>query len=438
VLFQDKQTLEFFVYQSVWCYFIIYGSFVPCSFLHLYLLEQQRISPALLLKLDIRKAFDSVSWEYILDLLQRRGFPHRFRNWIAALFSTATSRVLLNGIAGPPIAHGRGLRQGDPLSPLLFVLAIDPISQILEEATCVGLLHKLRGRGAILHTSLYADDAAVFIAPIKSDVQNIAGILQNFGEVTGLCTNFLKSSVVAIRCANIDSDEVLEDMPATRASFPLKYLGLPLSVWRLRRRDFQHLEDKCAGKLPTWNGKMINMAGRVALVKLVLASQAIYHITPLAIPPGTLKFINKLERAFVWAAKDTTSGAKCKVNWEAMCRPKVFGGLGILHLDKFGTALRLWWPWLEWTSNDKIWAGSGNPCTANDMDIFYAATNITLGNGLKMPFWYAPWVHGRKPKDIAPKIFEICKKKKWSVAQALHDNEWISKLRNEVTLSIDH
>jgi mannosylglycoprotein endo-beta-mannosidase len=66
-------------------------------------------TPALLLKLDIRKAFDSVSWEYILDLLQRRGFPHRFRNWIAALFSTATSRVLLNGIAGPPIAHGRGL-----------------------------------------------------------------------------------------------------------------------------------------------------------------------------------------------------------------------------------------------------------------------------------------------------------------------------------------
>jgi hypothetical protein len=119
---------------------------------------------------------------------------------------------------------------------------------------------------------------------------------------------------VPIRCANINIDEVLEDMPATCASFPLKYLGLPLSVWRLRRRDFQHLEDKCAGKLPTWNGKMINMAGRVALVKSVLASQAIYHITPLAIPLGTLKFINKLERAFVWAAKESTSGAKCKVN----------------------------------------------------------------------------------------------------------------------------
>jgi hypothetical protein len=125
--------------------------------------------PVLLFKLDIHNAFNSVRLEYILDLLHRRGFPHRFRNWDAALFSTATSRVVLNGIARTPIAHGRGLRQGDPLSPLLFVLAIDTITHILEEATKAGLLHKLRGRGVILHASLYADNVTVFVAPIKDD-----------------------------------------------------------------------------------------------------------------------------------------------------------------------------------------------------------------------------------------------------------------------------
>jgi hypothetical protein len=87
--------------------------------------------------------------------------------------------------------------------------------------------------------------------------------------------------VVPIRCGNVDLDEVLHGIPAARASFPLRYLGLPLSVWCLRQRDFQSLEDKCAGKLPTWNGKFINVAGRTSLVKSVLASQAIYHLTSL-------------------------------------------------------------------------------------------------------------------------------------------------------------
>jgi hypothetical protein len=81
---------------------------------------------ALLFKLDIRKAFDSIRWEYLVDLLQRRGFPYRFLNWIVALLTTFTSRVILNGLAGSPISHGRGSRQGDPISPLLFVIAIDP------------------------------------------------------------------------------------------------------------------------------------------------------------------------------------------------------------------------------------------------------------------------------------------------------------------------
>jgi hypothetical protein len=85
------------------------------------------------------------------------------------------------------------------LSLLLFVLAIDPLTQILEGATRHGLFHKLRGSGCILRTSIYADDAAVFVAPIKQDVHILATILQRFGNVTGLCTNFVKSSVIPIR-----------------------------------------------------------------------------------------------------------------------------------------------------------------------------------------------------------------------------------------------
>ena len=89
----------------------------------------------LLFKLDIKKAFDSVRWDYLMDLLHHLGFPPRFRDWILAILASSSSRVLLNGIAGDPIKHGRGLWQCDPLSPLLFVLAIDPLQHILCKAT---------------------------------------------------------------------------------------------------------------------------------------------------------------------------------------------------------------------------------------------------------------------------------------------------------------
>jgi hypothetical protein len=69
-------------------------------------------TPTLLFKLDIKKAFDSVRWDYLMDLLQHLGFPSKFRDWIAALLSTSSSRVLLNGIAGDPIKHGRGSDKG--------------------------------------------------------------------------------------------------------------------------------------------------------------------------------------------------------------------------------------------------------------------------------------------------------------------------------------
>ena len=125
----------------------------------------QTRTPALLLKLDISKAFDSVRLDYLIDLLQRKGFPPRWSNWISNILVSSTTRVLLNGCPGAPIKHVRGLRQGDPLSPLLFILAIDPLHHLLEKATDLGLLIPLRGRAPRFRTSLYADDAAIFVNP---------------------------------------------------------------------------------------------------------------------------------------------------------------------------------------------------------------------------------------------------------------------------------
>jgi hypothetical protein len=98
--------------------------------------------------------------------------------------------VLLNGIEGEPIVHRRGLRQGDPLSPLLFILAMEPLQTILALATERGLLSPLKGRVARLRSLLYADDAMIFLNPLAADVWLVKAILERFGLASDLRINF--------------------------------------------------------------------------------------------------------------------------------------------------------------------------------------------------------------------------------------------------------
>jgi hypothetical protein len=81
----------------------------------------------LLLKLDITKAFDSMRWEYLLEAMEQVGFGQRWRDMMALIWSSASSRIMVNGEPGKPIKQAKGLRQGDPMSPKLFILAMDPL-----------------------------------------------------------------------------------------------------------------------------------------------------------------------------------------------------------------------------------------------------------------------------------------------------------------------
>lgn len=223
-----------------------------------------------------------------------------------------------------------------------------------------------------------------------------------------------------------------------RTSFPMRHLGLPLSVTRPKRIHFQHLEDKIAGKLAPWQGKHAALAGRIVLVKAVLATIAIYHLTPLDIPVEVKRKIDSILHAYLWAGIDKLSGRKCKINWDLVCKPKQYGALGLLNLDKYSNDLRLRWLWLEWVDTSKHWIGLGTPCTDDDRDLCVAATHGTVGNGHIARFWSSSWLQDIRPRDIAPNIFVLSRNKNCWVKQALVTNCWISNTDINNSSTLEH
>jgi hypothetical protein len=148
----------------------------------------------------------------------------------------------------------------------------------------------------------------------------------------------------------INLDGILEALPLERASFSWKYLGLPLLIWQLRKADFQHLEDKVAHKIRTWDGNFYHH-DEAHLTSQVCPRLSIHpHLAPCITS-------RKLSEFFLWAASGKVSSCKGKVNWKIVCRPKNVGGLVFSTPNFFAGALRLWWPWIERNNASKILVG---------------------------------------------------------------------------------
>jgi hypothetical protein len=164
-------------------------------------LHQQKQSHILFM-LDISKAFDSVSWAFIIDVMKKLRFGPIWCDMTSELLATSSNQILLNRVPGiwflGIVLLTRGLRQDDPLSPMLFILVMDILSLLVQRASKEGRLQPLSSKQLKHRMSLYADDAVIFLRPDPADINLVLDILQLFGKPSGLQTNVQKSSVMPI------------------------------------------------------------------------------------------------------------------------------------------------------------------------------------------------------------------------------------------------
>jgi hypothetical protein len=254
--------------------------------------------PALFHKVDISKAFNLVNWPYLLHIMEYLDFGQRWRNWIASLWCTASSSFLLNGEPGKRILHCRGVRQGNPLSPMLFLLAMEPLHRLFKKAQDMGLLASLSRGCDAFRMSLYVNDVAAFVNPTEQDMRTTIEILNIFSNASGLCANMSKTECYPIQC--VGTNLIFLDIFNLKVShFPCKYLRLPMHYRKPTREMLETFIQKIGNMLPGWKRNVFSYPGRELLVNSVLSTIPTFYLAVFKMSKWAHAKLDRFRRSFL-------------------------------------------------------------------------------------------------------------------------------------------
>jgi hypothetical protein len=255
------------------------------------------------IKIDLSKAFDRVNWLYIHMLLIHLGFDVAFTNWIMACLTSVSFSLLINGSVTSFFRAERGLRQGCPLSPLLFLLVAECLSRYLHEEKATGSFRGIKiTHGFYISHLLFVDDILIFCDGSRQDIGKLCDGLLLFKHATGMEINKQKSSITF---SSMEDEEILyflERLPFQSLDIEegLKYLGFLLKPNDYRKTDWQWLLEKLEKRLKCWSQCWLSRAGRLVLIKSVLEAIPVYWMSLAWIPKGTLDKMRKLCFTYLW------------------------------------------------------------------------------------------------------------------------------------------
>ena len=398
-------------------------------------------------KLDLEKAYDHVNLDFLSYLLRRCGFPEKWRKWIYFCIFSVRFFVLVNGSPCGFFKSSWGIRQGDPLSPMLFVIIMEGLSRMLDMTIGAGMLSGFAvSRNAndplLISHLLFADDTLIFCEADSDHIAHLRSILVWFEAISGLRVNLGKSELVQV--GEVPFLEELADILGCQTStLPMKYLGLPLGAKFKSLDIWNPIVEKMERRLAGWKQIYLSKGGRLTLIKSTLSNLPTYFLSLFPIPAVVAKRIEQIQRNFLWGSS-AEEGKFHLVKWDQVCSPYSNGGLAIRNIRQFNEALLGKWLWRFGVEKEALWRQvivakygvmeggwiSKAPIGPHGVglwkfihhrwDKFSRLLKFEVGTDTNICFWEDVWCGGESLKDVFLELHRIARVQDAVVADHVH------------------
>nr|GFA62112.1 RNA-directed DNA polymerase, eukaryota [Tanacetum cinerariifolium] len=277
---------------------------------------------AMVFKVDFAKAYDSIRWDYLIDVLRSFGFGDKWCSWIKGCLYSSMASILVNGIPTTEFQLHCGLKQGDPLAPYLFILVMESLHLFFSRVFDSGLFKGINIDNIVTLSHLFYADDAIFIGEwSEENLNRILQVIHCFSLASGLKINVHISQLLGVGIPLSISIAVDSVLGCSVMTTPFKYLGVMVGGNMSGINAWDDSIKKLKSRLSKWKLKTLSIGGRLTLLKSDLEASLIYAMSIFKVPKSVLFAMESIRRNFFYGSQD-----KLNLPMDSSFRRPVRGG----------------------------------------------------------------------------------------------------------------